>query len=129
MRDSTKILLLGGIAILFACLFIGIGLTADNYQYFLSRRVPKVLAIVLAGVAIAQSSLVFQTITHNRILTPSIMGFDALYVLTQILIVLIFGGLSTLVLNLYVNFAIAVIVMVSFSLLLFGFYFQKAART
>ncbi len=34
MRDSTKILLLGGIAILFACLFIGIGLTADNYQYF-----------------------------------------------------------------------------------------------
>ncbi|MDF4810978.1 ABC transporter permease, partial [Vibrio parahaemolyticus] len=52
MRDSTKILLLGGIAILFACLFIGIGLTADNYQYFLSRRVPKVLAIVLAGVAI-----------------------------------------------------------------------------
>ncbi|EMK6924941.1 iron chelate uptake ABC transporter permease subunit VctG [Vibrio alginolyticus] len=128
MRDSTKILLLGGIAILFACLFIGIGLTADNYQYFLSRRVPKVLAIVLAGVAIAQSSLVFQTITHNRILTPSIMGFDALYVLTQILIVLIFGGLSTLVLNLYVNFAIAVIVMVSFSLLLFGFYFSKGSK-
>lgn len=128
MRDSTKILLLGGIAVLFACLFIGIGLTADNYQYFLSRRVPKVLAIVLAGVAIAQSSLVFQTITHNRILTPSIMGFDALYVLTQILIVLIFGGLSTLVLNLYVNFTIAVIVMVSFSLLLFGFYFSKGSK-
>ncbi len=83
---------------------------------------------MLAGVAIAQSSLVFQTITHNRILTPSIMGFDALYVLTQILIVLIFGGLSTLVLNLYVNFAIAVIVMVSFSLLLFGFYFSKGSK-
>ncbi|OXE28158.1 ABC transporter permease, partial [Vibrio parahaemolyticus] len=86
---------------------------ADNYQYFLSRRVPKVLAIVLAGVAIAQSSMVFQTITHNRILTPSIMGFDALYVLTQVLIVLLFGGLSTLVLNIYVNFTIAACIMVA----------------
>ena len=49
MRDSTKIVLLGVIALVFAFLFIGIGLNADNYQYFLSRRVPKVLAIVLAG--------------------------------------------------------------------------------
>ncbi|PFG58137.1 iron complex transport system permease protein [Vibrio sp. ES.051] len=128
MRDSTKLMVLGSIAVLFAFLFIGLGLTADNYQYFLSRRVPKVLAMMLAGVAIAQSSLVFQTITHNRILTPSIMGFDALYVLTQILIVLLFGGLSTLALNLYVNFTVAVLVMVSFSLLLFGFYFSKGSR-
>ncbi|MDF4606401.1 iron chelate uptake ABC transporter family permease subunit [Vibrio parahaemolyticus] len=114
--------------LVFAFLFIGIGLNADNYQYFLSRRVPKVLAIVLAGVAIAQSSMVFQTITHNRILTPSIMGFDALYVLTQVLIVLLFGGLSTLVLNIYVNFTIAACIMVAFSLLLFGFYFSKGSR-
>ncbi|EMK3392317.1 TPA: iron chelate uptake ABC transporter permease subunit VctG [Vibrio parahaemolyticus] len=128
MRDSTKIVLLGVIALVFAFLFIGIGLNADNYQYFLSRRVPKVLAIVLAGVAIAQSSMVFQTITHNRILTPSIMGFDALYVLTQVLIVLLFGGLSTLVLNIYVNFTIAACIMVAFSLLLFGFYFSKGSR-
>ena len=128
MRDSKKLILLAGIALLFAFLFIGIGLTTDNYQYFLSRRVPKVLAMVLAGIAIAQSSLVFQTITHNRILTPSIMGFDALYVLTQVLIVLLFGGLSALVLNVYINFSIAVLVMVGFSLLLFGFYFSKDGR-
>jgi len=128
VRDSKKLILLAGIALLFAFLFIGIGLTTDNYQYFLSRRVPKVLAMVLAGIAIAQSSLVFQTITHNRILTPSIMGFDALYVLTQVLIVLLFGGLSALVLNVYINFSIAVLVMVGFSLLLFGFYFSKGGR-
>ncbi|EDM59886.1 conserved hypothetical protein [Vibrio parahaemolyticus AQ3810] len=37
--------MLGVIALVFAFLFIGIGLNADNYQYFLSRRVPKVLDI------------------------------------------------------------------------------------
>ncbi|WP_237332068.1 iron chelate uptake ABC transporter family permease subunit, partial [Vibrio anguillarum] len=76
---------------LFAGLFIGVGLNAGNYHYFLSRRVPKVLAMVLAGIAIAQSSLAFQTITHNRILTPSIMGFDSLYLFVQVLVVTLFG--------------------------------------
>ena len=101
-----------------------LGLTADNYQYFLSRRIPKVLAIVLAGIAIAQSSLAFQTITNNRILTPSIMGFDSLYLLIQVIIVVAFGRFSALILNDYINFALSVVIMMSFSLILFSFYFR-----
>lgn len=128
MSDNKKILAMTATALVFATLFIAIGLNASNYGYFLSRRVPKVLAMVLASIAVAQSSLVFQTITHNRILTPSIMGFDALYILTQTLLVAIFGGFSIFLLNPYVNFSIAVTVMVVFSLLLFGFYFAKEGR-
>ncbi|WP_295893676.1 iron chelate uptake ABC transporter permease subunit VctG [uncultured Vibrio sp.] len=125
MQDRVKLILLALFCALFAGLFIGLGLTADNYEYFLSRRVPKVLAMVIAGVAIAQSSLAFQTITNNRILTPSIMGFDALYLLTQVIVVALFGGLSAMVLNDYINFAISVVVMLGFSLLLFSFYFGR----
>ncbi len=127
MQDRTKLILLALTGLLFAALFICIGLNADNYQYFLSRRVPKVLAMVVAGVAIAQSSLIFQTITNNRILTPSIMGFDSLYMLTQVLVVILLGGLSSWVLNDYLNFALATTVMVGFSILLFGFYFRSSA--
>ncbi len=125
MQDRTKLILLVSVSVLFMCLFIGVGLNADNYQYFLSRRVPKVVAIVIAGVAIAQSSLAFQTITHNRILTPSIMGFDSLYMLTQTCIVAIFGGLSSFTLNAYFNFSLSVSTMLMFSSLLFTFYFRK----
>lgn len=124
MQDKTKLILLAVIAIVFAGLFIGIGLNADNYQYFLSRRVPKVLAMVIAGIAIGQSALVFQTITHNRILTPSIMGFDSLYMFTQVLVVVIFGGMSAFALNAYLNFSLSVVAMLGFSLLLFSFYFK-----
>lgn len=124
MQDKTKLVLLAVIAIVFAGLFIGIGLNADNYQYFLSRRVPKVLAMVIAGIAIGQSALVFQTITHNRILTPSIMGFDSLYMFTQVLVVVIFGGMSAFALNAYLNFSLSVVAMLGFSLLLFSFYFK-----
>lgn len=125
MRDNTKLWLLVLLSLIFAGLFIGIGLNLDNYQYFLSRRVPKVLAIVLAGIAIAQSSLAFQTITHNRILTPSIMGFDSLYMFVQVMVVVLFGGLSSYALNPYVNFSLSVAVMLAFSSLLFAFYFRR----
>lgn len=125
MQDKHKLLLLIVVSVVFAGLFIGVGLTADNYEYFLSRRVPKVLAIIIAGIAVAQSSLAFQTITHNRILTPSIMGFDSLYMLTQVLVVALFGGLSGFMMNAYWNFSVSVLVMLAFSGLLFTFYFRK----
>lgn len=124
MRDRAILISLAAVTLLFCFLFIGIGLNADNYQYFLSRRVPKVLAMVIAGIAIGQSALVFQTITNNRILTPSIMGFDSLYLFTQVLVVVIFGGMSSLALNAYFNFSLSVVVMLGFSLLLFAFYFR-----
>ncbi len=125
MPNSMKLSVLALITILFIFLFIGIGLDSSNYGYFLSRRVPKVLAMILASLAVAQSSLVFQTITHNRILTPSVMGFDALYLLVQVLVVVIFGSFSVFALNPFINFALSVVVMIGFSLLLFGFYFTK----
>ncbi|MDC0612415.1 iron chelate uptake ABC transporter permease subunit VctG [Vibrio sp.] len=125
MNDKSKIILLVVISIVVMALFIGVGLTADNYEYFLSRRVPKVLAIIIAGIALAQSSLAFQTITHNRILTPSVMGFDFLYQFIQIFIVMVFGGLSSFVVNVYWNFTLSSVVMLGFSFLLFTFYFRK----
>lgn len=128
MQDKYKLIGLLAIALVFATLFIAIGLNADNYQYFLSRRVPKVLAMVLAGTAIALSSMAFQTITNNRILTPSIMGFDALYLFTQVLVVATFGGMSAYALNAYLNFGLSVAMMLGFSLVLFWFYFQKQQR-
>lgn len=123
MTDKQKLCLLAIITLSFLILMLGKGLTLDNYQYFLSRRTPKVVAILLAATAIALSSLAFQTITNNRILTPSVMGFDALYLLTQMLIVFIFGSMSALYLDPFTNFVTCTLTMLLFSFLLFHFYF------
>lgn len=124
MKDSYKIALLLVATMLVALLFIGQGLNAGNYEYFLSRRVPKVLAIVVAAIAIGQSSLAFQTITQNRILTPSIMGFDFLYQFIQVMLVALFGGLTSFLVNVYWNFSLSAGVMLLFSFGLFSFYFR-----
>lgn len=124
MRDKTKLTLLMLLAVLLCTVFIAKGLTPDNYQFFLSRRIPKVIAIVLAAMAIGSSSLVFQTITNNRILTPSILGFDSLYVMIQVLLVAAFGTYSQFILNSKVNFLTATTIMLISAMTLFSFYFR-----
>ena len=124
MSDKQKLFLLFFISICFLVLLLGKGLTIDNYSFFLSLRLPKVIAIILAAAAIALSSLAFQTMTSNRILTPSVMGFDSLYLLIQVIIVFVFGTVSIFYLNPYANFIVCALTMVLFSIALFHFYFR-----
>ncbi|MEZ8649580.1 iron chelate uptake ABC transporter family permease subunit [Vibrio splendidus] len=125
MRDSVKIAILAIASLCMAAVFVGQGLTWDNYEFFLSLRLPKLLSIVLAAVAISASSLVFQTITNNRILTPSILGFDSLYMLVQTVLLFVFGSASFWVVDSIANFSMSVTVMILFSFALFHFYFKS----
>ena len=88
----------------------------------------KILAIVLTGSAIAFSTVVFQTITNNRILTPSIIGLDSLYLLIQTFIIFAFGSTHLTLMNKHVNFIISVVLMVIFALLLYHFLFKKEGQ-
>lgn len=119
MKDRNKIILLIIVLIGLSLAFILPNLTIDNYRFFLSQRIPKVLAIILTGGAIAFSSVLFQTVTNNRILTPATLGLDALYLLIQTVIVFVLGATSILVINKNVNFLFSAGIMIFLSILLF----------
>lgn len=125
LTDRKKILLVAALSIVFILLFIVIGLSSSNYKYLLSRRIPKVLAILITGIAIAISSTVFQTITNNRILTPSVLGLDSLYILIQTLAIFVLGSTSKLIVNKNLNFLFTVSFMILFSRILFKILFSK----
>ncbi len=125
MTNRKKIALLSMISVVLILLFIFLGLTSSNMAYFLSRRGPKVAAIVITGGAIAFSSMIFQTVTNNRILTPSILGLDSLYMLIQTCIIFFLGSSSGVVADKNINFAISVLLMLFFSALLYKFLFKK----
>ena len=127
MRNRTKMILLLVVAAIFIALYLFQGLNG-SYDYALPRRAIKVLAMSLTGVAIAYSTVIFQTITHNRILTPSVMGLDSLYMLVQTFIYYFFGSMSILVINKNYNFFISVIAMIIFALLLYRFLFNAGKR-
>ncbi|MDV2684617.1 iron chelate uptake ABC transporter family permease subunit [Alkalihalophilus lindianensis] len=126
MGSKTKIYLLIVLALTLVTLFLFIDL--NNWEYALPRRATKILAIIITGAAIAFSTVIFQTITNNRILTPSIIGLDSLYMLIQTFLIFSFGSTSVLVLNKHVNFGISVIVMVLFAGVLYRALFKKGGQ-
>ncbi|HIV75262.1 MAG TPA: iron chelate uptake ABC transporter family permease subunit [Candidatus Pseudogracilibacillus intestinigallinarum] len=123
MGYKKKTIILAIIALSLALLYIFYDLTG-NIDYVLPRRVMKVVAIILTGGAIAFSTTIFMTITNNRILTPSIMGIDSLYLLTQTFIIFIFGSRSLVMMNSQLNYLISIGVMVLFSLLFYRLLFK-----
>ena len=122
-RKFFSILLI--LAIGFSVLYLAYGLNPNSYQYALSRRIPKLIAIMLTGGGIAVSSVIFQTVTNNRILTPSVLGLDSLYTMLQTVIVFIFGSANVALIGSNVNFILAGILMVLFSLVLFRIMFKQ----
>ncbi|GAA0066308.1 MAG: iron chelate uptake ABC transporter family permease subunit [Clostridium perfringens] len=123
--DRKKLILLGVISLAVVLLFLFQGLNKNNWDYNISKRVPKIIAIIITGGAIAYSSMIFQTVTNNRILTPSVLGLDSLYGFVQTLSVFIFGTSSIVMLNHKVNFGVSVLCMIFASLILYKFVFKK----
>ena len=96
-----------------------------NWDYALPRRVIKIIAIIVVGCAIAFSTVIFQTVTNNKILTPSILGLDSMYMLIQTGVIFLFGSTHIMIVNKNLNFLITLAAMLIFSSLLFKFMFKK----
>ncbi|OIQ28033.1 MAG: enterobactin ABC transporter permease [Alphaproteobacteria bacterium MedPE-SWcel] len=63
-----------------------------SLEFALMFRGKKLAALLLISASQAVAAVMFQTISGNRILTPSIMGFDALYVLILTTAVVFLGA-------------------------------------
>ena len=124
MRNNTvKLIVLALLAIVFILLY-GFYDIKGGFDYAFPKRMIRIAAMVVTGCAIAFSTIVFQTITQNRILTPSVMGLDSMYEVVQTLIFFFAGSMSVWVLNKYLNFGAAILAMVLFALILYRFLFK-----
>ena len=131
LRAASPAVVLGvlAIAVLAAViLFMTLDLRG-NLGYVLPRRAVKVGAMLLVAVAVGLSTLMFQTVTANRILTPSIMGFDSLYLFLQTAVVFAVGGSALATAPAAGKFAVEVLLMVLFSGLLYRWLFTGGQRS
>ena len=98
------------------------------WDFALPLRGKKLLALMVVGYAIGVSTLLFQTLTHNPILTPSLLGFDSLYILLQSLLVFFLGAISFTSLDPIAKFTLEIVLMFGASLLLFKLLFSKSSQ-
>lgn len=102
MRQSInrkKLLCLLILALLAAVGYMTIGVKFANSKlasYAMRIRTPKLLAMLVTAYAIGAASIVFQSIINNTIVTPCLLGMNALYTLihTAVFFCRRFGKLS-----------------------------------
>ena len=83
-------------------------------------RATKLAALILVGAALSVATVLFQTLAGNHILTPSLLGFDALYVLILTLLVHGLGAAGYAALPAWQIFALNLAAMAGLGLLLFA---------
>ncbi|OQQ36138.1 iron chelate uptake ABC transporter family permease subunit [Prescottella equi] len=83
-------------------------------------RATSLVVIAIVVICQAMATVAFQSATNNRIITPSIMGFEALYVAVQTASVFFLGAAGVVALQGVPQFALQLTIMVVFAMLLYG---------
>ncbi|EAK0806340.1 iron ABC transporter permease [Campylobacter coli] len=119
-----KILILAFLTLIMALVFIFAGLK-DFDEYALKNRFLQIAAIVIVAICIAVSTVIFQTLCNNKILTPAIIGLDSLYMLLQSALIFSLGSANLSIYKNDINFLITLVCMVVFSLGLYKILFSS----
>ena len=122
---GRRLLLLAVLAIAVMTLFMTLQLQG-NIRYILQHRGQILLTMVLVACASGIGTLLFQTVTQNRILTPSVMGLESLFVLLQTVLIFAFdiGGLEHF--GAVGRFLTESVLLVIFATLLYRWLFSRA---
>lgn len=124
MGGKVNIRILAALMLLSILLYLLYKL-GSSWQFALELRITKVVAMFIVACCVAFSTIAFQTITGNRILTPSIMGFESVYLLLQTFLVFIYGGKSYHILSNWDNFLLSIMCMIGFAFLLYLLIYKK----
>ena len=88
-------------------------------------RTPKLIAMIITAYAIGSAAIVFQSIINNTIVTPCLLGMDALYTMIHTILVFILGSGSVLVVNPDYSFIIDLIIMGIIATVIYSVLFKK----
>ena len=98
------------------------------FRMFIGWRLPTLICMVIASVAIGVATLIFQSIVNNRIVTPALLGMNSIYSFLHTAAVFVFGTGSALYLNANLSFAADLISMGVVGTLIYWYLFKKTGH-
>lgn len=93
---------------------------SDGFWLIAQMRGSSILTMAIVAFCQAVATVSFQTVTNNRIITPSIMGFESLYTAVQTASVFFMGAAGVVALQGIWQFTLQVAIMVVLACLLYG---------
>ena len=116
------------VTLLVAAAYTVFGLRFSNERllhYQLEKRIPKLIVIALTAFSIGSASIVFQSVINNTIVTPCLLGMDALYTLVHTLVYFFAGAASVLVTNKQIAFSVDLAIMAVVGMVIYSYMFKK----
>lgn len=127
-RQGVRLAVLVALAVVALLAFMTLGVEAD-WAFVLQHRSAKALTMLVVACALGMSTVVFQTVTHNTILTPAVMGLDALYLFLQAVLVLMLGSVGVVQLGVLPKYGLEIVLMVTLSVALMRWLFTGHASS
>lgn len=93
---------------------------SPSFGPVVKRRINALVAMAIAALSQSLATVTFQAVTNNRIITPSLLGYESLYTVIQTALVFFFGASTLIAFNTTGAFLLQVLAMIVFSLLLYG---------
>ncbi|HOI46360.1 MAG TPA: iron chelate uptake ABC transporter family permease subunit [Bacilli bacterium] len=107
------------IVIVLALLYVFLEMNRNAFSYMFPRRLIRLFAIILVAFVVATSTASFQALTNHHILTPSMLGYDSIYLLMQTVLIFVLGSTHPLSSSSSLLFFVTLIIMVGLSTILF----------
>jgi iron complex transport system permease protein len=96
-----------------------------KWEYALGLRTRTIAGMMIAAASIGAATVLFQTVTANRILTPGIMGFDAVFLAIQTLVAFAIGPALLVGAPPLASWLAELILMMGSIVLLYWWLFQR----
>ncbi|GFN33166.1 iron chelate uptake ABC transporter family permease subunit [Paenibacillus xylaniclasticus] len=93
---------------------------SPSFVPVVKRRLVAIVAMLIAALCHSFSTVAFQSVTNNRIITPSLLGYESLYSTIQTSILFFFGANALVSFSGTGAFIIQVGLMIAMSLILYG---------
>lgn len=130
-KNIIKLIVIALIAIIIVAAFLFIGVKFHNHKllrYAMKLRIPKVIAMIITALAIGAATIIFQSVINNTIVTPCLLGMNALYTFIHTSVVFVLGSGSILFTNDNLSFLVDLVLMGIIATVLYSWLFKMTGH-
>ena len=130
-KNIIKLIVIALIAIIIVAAFLFIGVKFHNHKllrYAMKLRIPKVITMIITAFAIGAATIIFQSVINNTIVTPCLLGMNALYTLIHTSVVFVLGSGSILFTNDNLSFLVDLVLMGIIATVVYSWLFKMTGH-
>lgn len=130
-KNIIKLIVIALIAIIIVAAFLFIGVKFHNHKLLrnaMKLRIPKVIAMIITAFAIGAATIIFQSVINNTIVTPCLLGMNALYTLIHTSVVFVLGSGSILFTNDNLSFLVDLVLMGIIATVVYSWLFKMTGH-